>query len=196
MKNIFTATICALLLLGCSAKEKVIQIKEYMPSYVSKQSATAKKSGDKVVKIKTTTTHKNYLDNDMWYKKELESSSYAYSRWVLPPNILVSRALESGIEDSAAFRSVISPSFEANGDFIVESALVDFYQDFVSDISEAVMVVKVSLVSNNGGKIIASKKFEYRQRCKSNDANGGVQSFADILGRFSFDVGVWIKSVL
>jgi ABC-type uncharacterized transport system auxiliary subunit len=192
MKNLLLAFVCAVLLVGCAPKEKAAQIKEFTPSLGTKATVSSQNNGTKVVKIKTTTAQKIYLGNDMWYKKGSESASYAYNRWAISPSLLVTRAVENSIEETSVFRSVITASSQASSDFVVESVLVDFYQDFSGEFSDAVMSMKVNLISNTDSKLIASNKFAYRQRCKTNDASGGVDAFGEIFGKFAIDFGVWM----
>jgi ABC-type uncharacterized transport system auxiliary subunit len=195
MRKLSLAFVCAALMVGCAPKEKMTPICEFMPTIATKRVASTQNIGAKVVKIKTTTAQKAYLGGNMWYKKGLERASFGYSKWMLPPNQLVTIAIENSAEESGVFRSVIAVSSQASNDIIIESALVDFYQDFVSDSSDAVVTVKINLISTTNGKLLASKKFEYRQKCKTNDAAGGVNAFSEIFGSFAIDVSAWIKEV-
>jgi ABC-type uncharacterized transport system auxiliary subunit len=193
MKFFLVLAFSFFIFVGCASKEKNVQIHEYFPTFILKSNVPSLKSGSKLAKIKNTVTQKMYLGNEMWYKKANEISSFAYSRWIISPNLLVKRVLDESAEKSGVFKSVISDLSEVKSDYLIESTLIDYYQDFSYGKSVSVVTLKVVIVDSNNN-LVASKKFSYIEPCKTENAQGGIDAFGVILTKFSNDVDLWLRS--
>jgi ABC-type uncharacterized transport system auxiliary subunit len=131
----------------------------------------------------------------LYRRAPFETDRYALNRWCDAPAQMLQSFMLKNIECTGLFRHVASAGTARNYDYKLAGEIDAFRQDFNAEDSQGVLDIKLYLIDRNG-RIVASKRFHYRIKASSPDAEGGVDALNRATQRFGRDLCAWLHTTL
>ncbi len=192
------AIIMMILASGCSSKTaKTIDVYTLTYQGHSTKNISTPKT-DKVLKITLPQSSKEIQKNKILYANTPQQrEAYAYSRWSDTPNQMIEQFLVSHLNHSGLFKAVIPNMSQVKPEWILESNIEDFYQNF-DDKKKAFSIVNIQffLINKKDKKLIARYHISVKVPSSSLDARGGVQAFNLALEKVAKELQMWLKKLL
>jgi cholesterol transport system auxiliary component len=167
--------VCCMLLTGCSVFSPVTPVANttYLVNTLPAVTAHARHSGSIFVAEPTTTSI--YNTTDMAY------SSYAYqigyfvkSSWAATPPQMLQPLIVQTLQNTKHYTTVTSAVGVGQSDYMLNTQLVQFQQDFTSGHNVFKLHARLQLVSSGTNHLIASKDIVIVIPAPQNNAYGGV----------------------
>ena len=195
MKTIFTYTIVAFIVAGCSALRPSVHEYTILPSTTPRVALI--QSINATLKISSTRSISSLASTQLYYLKDASNiDAYLYSRWSDSPSNMIDRSLTSSLQNRQLFATLIPATSNATADVILESDLNAFYHRFNDDSkSEGFIDITYRLIDPKTKKTIASKRFVILEPALSGDAKGGVDALTKATQHLSENTTDWLEAV-
>ncbi len=192
-KIVFVAMV--FMLTGCSLKDVSQPIVKYDIS--SDLSVHVNVNSKKILKVSTFKTPANLLSSKIWYQRNsFRTDSYLYSAWSEDFSAMVEQDTANTLFKSGLFKSVFSSYSKVRADLVLEGELINAIQHVSEDKANVVFGVRLYLIDAKTAKLIGSKDFQYREKCKSVDALGAVKAYSSIIKTYNKEVILWLKKLV
>ena len=99
---------------------------------------------------------------------------FTQSEWVDTPARMLAPLVVAALENSGAFRAVVSNAGAAAGDLRLDTEILNLQQEFGSAPSKTHFVLRAHLVDNRTRRVLAWREFDGSVAATSEDAYGGV----------------------
>ncbi|NQY42273.1 MAG: membrane integrity-associated transporter subunit PqiC [Legionellales bacterium] len=132
-------------------------------------------TNQEVLSIDTPSAVRGLQTNAMLYsERDFQIGQYAYSKWeAAPANLLQDLLLES-FNKAGVFKAVVDSSFAKTANWKLSIRILQWHQIFLESPSEIWVSYIANIYDIKKNKIIASKLFEAKVPCATDDAYGGV----------------------
>ncbi len=186
-----TVTLGLFLLSACSVftPVSITPEKTYTLSQINPNSVKTRNTGLTVM-ISVPTSTPAYDSSFMMYREHPYQLSYfTRNRWIAAPGDMIVPLLVKSLQNSGAYRAVVSAPFPGFSDVRVDVKVLDFYQDFITKPSHEVVTLNIQVVEMASHRILAAKTFSAAVKAPGNDPEGGVkaanEAVAQLLGQIS-----------
>ncbi|MCX6062044.1 MAG: ABC-type transport auxiliary lipoprotein family protein [Campylobacterales bacterium] len=195
MKTIFSTTLIAFILTGCSALRPSLHEYTILPSYVPHVTTTLPIKA--ALKLSSTRSIPSLVSTQLYYLKDTSHiDAYLYSRWSDSPSSMIDRSLYSSLQNRQLFTTLIPVTSKATADLILESDLNAFYHRFLNDSkSEGLIDITYRLIDLKTKTTLASKRFYITEPALSADAQGGVNALTKATHQLSENTIDWLETV-
>ncbi len=148
-------------------------IKEYRVDvipYVVKSHPTYK-----TIAVSIPTANRMYQSKEMIYSiRPHEFNEFAKNRWVASPMQMLQPLIIQSLQNSHHYKAVAPLTGIGRFDFVLNTQLIDFYQEFCGPGSVFKLTMRAQMINAATGKIIASKTFTVVQPAPFPNPYGGV----------------------
>jgi cholesterol transport system auxiliary component len=114
---------------------------------------------------------------------------FAHSEWLDPPARMISSLIVGALEQSGAFRAVVSSPGSASGELRLETEVLLLQQEFTSRPSQVRFALRAYIAEDGTRRVVATRDFEALVPAPSDDPYGGVQAanaaVQDVLGQLT-----------
>ncbi len=174
---------------GCSllpgATEPVDREHRHLLDWQPRGPAPAAPPGAPVLAIAPPVAAPGHAGSDMLYSRgDTELHRFAWHRWADAPARLLEPLLVRAAERSGCCRQVVPPGVPAQAELRLDTRLLELQQRFAGDRCEVRLAVRVLLLDNRSGRVIASRLFRYGAPCASPDPVGGARTANLLVARF------------
>jgi len=183
-----------LLLSACSFKE-LPPLKRYT-LWVESRTAPVFSSRyhTKIVKVAFPQMLKERMSHKMYYSySDRETGVYQNAQWSNTIGKLLQGNFIQILDQSRLFKAVLPYTSTAGEDLRLESSIFDFSHHVRGDDSYAVVSIEFSLINTDTGRLIKTKRFNYKEETSTTDAKGYVEATHRAMGRLSRDLVGWLR---
>ncbi|MCF6765627.1 ABC-type transport auxiliary lipoprotein family protein [Thiotrichales bacterium 19S3-7] len=121
-----------------------------------------------VIRVEKMQSASPYSSTNMYYTmKNNEIKPYAYSRWVAPPNSMLSNILLEQIDSANLYQATVSPLFLGQVNYRLSTVLLEFNQHMENRQSYTSMKVLAQLANNQTGVVIKQHLFNIQVNSES-----------------------------
>ncbi len=180
---------------GCSFKV----VKKPIVKYAIVNNTDIKRSDfsiNKILKVDHFKSLKTLQSNQIWYQKPAyKTNSYVYSCWSSDFNLLIEKNISDALFKSHIFKSVFKGYSKIKADLLLEGDILKAIQS-INDKGKVIFEIRLYLIDKRSGKLIGTKEFDYKKRCKSLNAKGAVNAYNQVVQNLDKDVVLWIKKLM
>lgn len=149
---------------------------------------------NKILKVSYPLTLKEKLNDKMHYSYSLsDRGEYMNSRWSNDAGKLLQGSMISVLTQSNIFKVVLPFASDVEENLRMESSIFDFSHHVRGDTSYAIVSIQYTLMNAETGKLIKTKRFNYKEHTTTTDARGYVEATNKIMSRLSRDLVVWLR---
>jgi cholesterol transport system auxiliary component len=201
MRNLRYITILGLAMLwlaGCAtpSPKELPQDNVYTLSPEISCPQAAKRLPD-TLKVDRPRTLDSLHGTGMYYcTTDLGKNRYQLNRWCDTPAQMLQQSMVRCLEKSGLFAHVVGSPLGHHARYRLKSELDAFHQSFEEGRSFAILSVKALLVDTGDGKIVATKRFDYRIPAPTDDAKVGVRAMQEAVGIYLRDLREWLIRTL
>jgi len=182
----FRLVAVALLLIGASACSALRPPATGQPSFYSLDSVRLKAQAATPEPAKLSMVAPTLIVNPMHSASGFNSQRivyvraahqleyYAHSEWVDTPARMLAPLIVSALENSGAFRAVVSTPSAADGDLRLDSEIIRLQHELGSPPNRVRFTLRVYMVDNTTRQVLAWHEFDESVTATSEDPYGGV----------------------
>jgi cholesterol transport system auxiliary component len=123
-----------------------------------------------------------------------EIKYYAYNEWAEPPSRLLVPLLVQGMEKTNCWVTVAQPATAVRADYRLDTEILNWQQEFVSDSSRVRLSVKAQLVDTQKREVLSARRFEIVEAAPTDDAYGAVVGMNRAAARLLKEIAEWITT--
>ncbi|MDP3609296.1 MAG: ABC-type transport auxiliary lipoprotein family protein [Methylophilus sp.] len=112
----------------------------------------------------------------MYSRSQHQLEYFARSEWVDTPSHMLQPLIVSAIERTHSYSAVVPKLPAAKTDLKLESEILSLVQDFNTKPSTVRFTLRVTILNNATGKIVALREFDERVTAVTDDPVGGVKA--------------------
>jgi ABC-type uncharacterized transport system auxiliary subunit len=101
-------------------------------------------------------------------------SHFAETAWIAPPATMMTTLLVQTLQQSNAFTAVVTGPAISNTDYMLNTNLISFYQDFTVHPSQIVLKFDVDLINSRKNQVVFDSVFSARVNTLHDTPYGGV----------------------
>lgn len=177
---------------GCSSKEAPLKVYTLNASSDIKAVSNGK-FRSKSIKVMYPQSLKEKISQKMRYSySHSEQGSYQNSQWSNNVGKLLQGTSIQALEQSRLFKAVLSYASTAHEDYRLESTIFAFSHQVRGTESHALVSIQFSLINTDTGKLIKTKRFNYKVATKTTNAAGYVEATNEAVGRLTKDLLRWL----
>jgi cholesterol transport system auxiliary component len=111
------------------------------------------------------------------YVREIHQLEYfAHSEWVDTPARMIVPLIVAAVENSRAFRAVVTTPCAAAGDLRLDTEIIRLQQEFGSQPSHVRFTLRAYLVDNTTRQVLAQREFDASVTAAGDDPRSGVEA--------------------
>lgn len=200
MRTLLLLTCGMLWLSGCIApQQKVPTVYDFGATVSSlKQPATKPQRTKHAISIQiANVVLPLWLENPaihyrLAYSNPAKLYTYANSRWVASPAILLTQQIRCLVSNETSY-FVVKNSVHARTNYILQVELEEFVQVFDRiDNSHVVVSLRASLIDRRSRMVLSQKRFSSQLAAQTADAAGAVSAFSTVSQQLIHQVVNWI----
>ena len=131
------------------------------------------------------------------FRKDLATRSYyQLAEWVEPPPSRFAALLLEALECSALFKSVTLRSKSTDAQFALQTELVEFMHDTVSDPTKVLVTVRAELIDLESRQIMDTRTFTKSLELTQSDAPTAVAQFNSATNLILDDLVAWLGQLM
>lgn len=170
-----------------------------MVYYVLNDAAPAKTTpvvrADMPTLLVLDTTSGGFYDTDqlVFSRRAGTRSQYQFARWTERPGKRFADLMRARLDHQGAWHVSAAAGY-VRGDVLLDTELVEFYHDAVSDPGQVRLELRAELVDLKQRKLLGRHVFEQRVPLTTYDAAGAAQASTLAVGRVLDDLTAWIAT--
>ncbi len=177
---------------GCSNKQAPLKVYTLHTPIVAKTSSSKFKY--KTIKVMYPQSLKEKISQKMRYSySSAEQGAYQNSQWSNKIGKLLEGTLIQALDGSNLFKAVLPYASTAQEDYRLESTIFAFSHQVRGIESHALVSVQFSLINTDTGKLVKTKRFNYKVATKTTNAAGYVEATNEAVGRLTKDLLRWLQ---
>jgi cholesterol transport system auxiliary component len=187
----------ALLLGGCAAlgEKDLPAVKTYTIDAGS--GCRAPRHFDATLMIAEPSVKRDMNTRSISYSDERYAlEEYALTRWSDTPAAMLQRTIAENLDRSRLFRDVMASPVKCKSDYMLQSELFRFRQNFEGNRSYGILDIKFYLIDSADGHLVSSKMFRYHIPARTHDAHGAVDALNRAVSGLSRGLCRWISHVI
>jgi len=200
------SSILWLLVLACALSGCAMPGKTNIPTkqaYLLQAQADAREWEDSAsrqclsLRVSVPAAAPGFVTARMAYTTEAPRLDYfAYHEWVAPPARMLATLMESWLDDSGIFGSVVFGSADIRTDLRLDSDLVRLSQDFSGSASTLALVIKVKLVDVSTRVLLDVRTFSYSEPVAGAGPEAGAAAANRAVTQFLTDLAAFVATSL
>lgn len=119
---------------------------------------------------------------------------FAYHEWVDVPARMFASMMETRLDDSGLFGTVVLGSADIRTDLRLDSDLISLRQDFNGSASTLKLVMKVKLVDVSSRALLQAQTFSYAEAAADANPEAGVEAANRAAGRFLAELATFVAA--
>jgi cholesterol transport system auxiliary component len=127
----------------------------------------------------------------LYVQRDHALERYATHRWADAPARLLGPLLVHTLDDTGAFRAVVSTGGSAPADLRLDTEIVRLHQNFIERPSRVELTLRVQLVDIAARRVLAARYLEQVRSAPSDDAAGGVAAANSALAQALAQLAAW-----
>ena len=137
----------------------------------------------------------NFYDTDqlVFSRSPDTRGLYQFARWTERPGKRFAELMRARLDHQGAWNVSASGGF-VRDDLVLDTKLVEFYHDAVSDPGRVRLVLRADLVDARQRKLLGHRVFEQQVPLTSYDAAGAAEASSQAVSRVLDDLTVWLAS--
>jgi len=187
------AALSLLLLCGCQALQPVVSTPPNVYTLATTRGSAAPSqaaSTEMTLIVSPPHAAAGFDSRRIMYLKQPDQLEYfAHSEWVDTPARMLAPLIVASVENSGAFRAVVSTPSTAAGELRLDTEVLRLRHEFQGTPSRVRFTLRAYLVESATRKVIASREFEAVIPSASDDPHGGVvaanSAVQSVLGELS-----------
>ncbi len=108
------------------------------------------------------------------------------------PRLFQARLVET-LANSGAFRAVLTNQDRVSGDLSLAIEIRDFQVETAASSSEAVVDVYVKLINERSNAVVATRRFQAREKAASQEPGAGVEALNTAFQQVVRDIVSWVS---
>ncbi len=177
--------------IGCS-KAPVINVYSLNAPQISTERASAYK--DKSIKVTFPQSIKEPMSEKMRFSYTMnDRGTYQNSQWSNNMSRLLQGTFIEVLDSSRLFKVVLSDMSTLEENYRLESTIFDFEHQVRGRDSYAVVSIQFTLIDEDRGRLVKSKRFSYQEPTPMTDAKGYAIATNRIIAKLSQDLLRWLK---
>ncbi len=177
--------------IGCS-KAPVINVYSLNAPQIPIESANAYK--EKTIKVTFPQSIKEPMSEKMRFSYTMnDRGTYQNSQWSNNMSRLLQGTFIEVLDSSRLFKVVLSDMSTLEENYRLESTIFDFEHQVRGRDSYAVVSIQFTLIDEDRGRLVKSKRFSYQEPTLTTDAKGYAIATNRIIAKLSQDLLRWLK---
>ncbi len=177
--------------IGCS-KAPVINVYSLNAPQIPTERASAYK--DKSIKVTFPQSIKEPMSEKMRFSYTMnDRGTYQNSQWSNNMSRLLQGTFIEVLDSSRLFKVVLSDMSTLEENYRLESTIFDFEHQVRGRDSYAVVSIQFTLIDEDRGRLVKSKRFSYQEPTLTTDAKGYAIATNRIIAKLSQDLLRWLK---
>lgn len=107
-------------------------------------------------------------------KNPHELNSFSKNSWASPPASMLYPLIIQSLQQSGYFHAILSGAYADEGDYRLDTQLLELQQNFLKRPSTITLAAKITLTDAKSNKVVASKTFREKLSCPFESPYGGV----------------------
>lgn len=150
--------------------QKNLYVLNSVPSIHLKKTHTAK-----TIMVSPVEANTLYNTTAMAYTlRPYQIAYFAKNRWADTPANMIQTLIIQALQNAHSFRSVVTPSFRGQADYVLNTQLIELQQDFLQNPSVLRLKLQVQFTNAASGNIIRSKIISVTVPTLQNSPCGGA----------------------
>lgn len=146
------------------------------------------------LRVLDTTTGNFYDTDQLVFSRSLDTRGlYQFARWTERPGKRFAELMRARLDHQGAWNVSASGGY-VRDDLVLDTKLVEFYHDAVSDPGRVRLVLRADLVDARQRKLLGHRVFEQQVPLTSYDAAGAAQASSQAVSRVLDDLTLWLAS--
>jgi cholesterol transport system auxiliary component len=147
------------------------------------------------LRVLDTTTGNFYDTDQLVFSRSADTRGlYQLARWTERPSKRFSDLMRARLDHQGIW-SVSAGGGYVRADLLLDTELVEFYHDAVSDPGQVRLVLRADLVDIKQRKLLGHRVFEQQVPLASYDAAGAAQASSLAVSRMLDDLTIWLASL-
>ncbi|MDM5264523.1 ABC-type transport auxiliary lipoprotein family protein [Sulfurovum sp. XTW-4] len=177
--------------IGCS-KAPVLNVYSLNAPQILIERANAYK--DKSIKVTFPQSIKEPMSEKMRFSYTMnDRGTYQNSQWSNNMSRLLQGTFIEVLDSSRLFKVVLSDMSTLEENYRLESTIFDFEHQVRGRDSYAVVSIQFTLIDEDRGRLVKSKRFSYQEPTLTTDAKGYAIATNRIIAKLSQDLLRWLK---
>ena len=147
-----------------------------------------------VLRVLDTTTGNFYDTEQLVFSRSPDTRGlYQYARWTERPGKRFADLMRARLDHQGGWNVTVGSHVHA--DWLLDTELVEFYHDAVSDPGQVRLVLRADVVDIKQRKLLGHRVFQQQVPLASYDAAAAAQASSLAVGRMLDDLSVWLASL-
>lgn len=179
-------------ILGCT-KEPALKVYSLNTPSVNAVQKSLYKS--KSIKVTYPKSLKDEVSQKMNFSySSIDSGNYQNSEWSNNMSKLLQGTFIEVLDESKLFKVVLFDTSTVREDYRLESNIFAFEHRVRGEHSDAVVSIQFNLINTATGKLVKSRRFNYKEATPTTNAEGYVSATNAAVSKLSKDLLKWLKS--
>jgi cholesterol transport system auxiliary component len=146
------------------------------------------------LRVLDTTTGNFYDTDQLVFSRSPDTRGlYQFARWTERPGKRFAELMRTRLDHQGAWNVSASGGY-VRDDLVLDTKLVEFYHDAVSDPGQVRLVLRADLIDTRQRKLLGHRVFEQQVPLTRYDAAGAAQASSLAVSRVLDDLTVWLAS--
>jgi cholesterol transport system auxiliary component len=146
------------------------------------------------LRVLDTTTGNFYDTDQLVFSRSPDTRGlYQFARWTERPGKRFAELMRARLDHQGAWNVSASGGY-VRDDLVLDTKLVEFYHDAVSDPGQVRLVLRADLIDTRQRKLLGHRVFEQQVPLTRYDAAGAAQASSLAVSRVLDDLTVWLAS--
>lgn len=147
-----------------------------------------------VLRVLDTTTGNFYDTDQLVFSRSPDTRGlYQFARWTERPGKRFADLMRARLDRQGGWN--VSVGGYVHADWLLDTELVEFYHDAVSEPGQVRLVLRADVVDIKQRKLLGHRVFEQQVPLASYDAAAAAQASSLAVGRMLDDLSVWLASL-
>lgn len=178
-------------LLGCT-KEPALKVYSLDTPIVSAMHGNTYKN--KSIKVTYPQSLKDKVSQKMNFSySSIDSGNYQNSEWSNNMRKILQGIFIEVLDESKLFKVVLSNTSSVKEEYRLESMIFAFHHRVRGEESHAVVSIQFNLINTETGRLVKSKRFNYKEATPTTDAKGYVNATNVAVSKLSKDLVAWLR---
>jgi cholesterol transport system auxiliary component len=146
------------------------------------------------LRVLDTTTGNFYDTDQLVFSRSADTRGlYQFARWTERPSKRFAELMRARLDHQGAWNVSAGGGYVRN-DLVLDTKLVEFYHDAVSNPGQVRLMLRADLVDARQRKLLGHRVFEQQVPLTSYDAAGAAQASSLAVSRVLDDLTIWLAS--
>jgi cholesterol transport system auxiliary component len=192
-----TTALTGCLSLGDASKAPAVVyyvLSDAAPAAIAPPSPALAPTSTPTLRVLDTATGNFYDTDQLVFSRSPDTRGlYQFARWTERPGKRFAELMRTRLDHQGAWNVSASGGY-VRDDLVLDTKLVEFYHDAVSDPGQVRLVLRADLIDTRQRKLLGHRVFEQQVPLTRYDAAGAAQASSLAVSRVLDDLTVWLAS--